>query len=93
MGRGNDTYWSTSGEQCRQGRNNSDSEEIQESTEEDEESEGWTDNRINDFTSVWYQEPRPIIGAAVRRSGSGIRGFAGRFCGERGDVHEGWSAP
>ena len=45
-------------EQHKQGRNNSDSEEIQESTEEDEGSEGWTDYLIRDFTSVWNQEQR-----------------------------------
>ena len=45
------------GEQRRQGRNNSDSEEIQEFTEEDEGSEGWTDYLIWDCTSVWNHEP------------------------------------
>ena len=45
-------------EQRRQGRNNSDSEEIQKYTEEDEGSEGWTDYLIRDFTSVFNQEPR-----------------------------------
>ena len=39
-------------EQCRQGRNNSDSCEIQESTEEDEASEGWTDHIIRNFACV-----------------------------------------
>ena len=47
-------------EQHRQRRNNSDSEEIHESTEEDEVglSEGWTDYLISDSASVWNQEPR-----------------------------------
>ena len=44
--------------QRRQRRNNGDTEEIQESTEEDEGREGWTDNRIRYFTSVWNHEPR-----------------------------------
>ena len=45
-------------EQRRQRRNNCDSEEIQESTEEYDGSESWTDYLIRDFTSVWNQEPR-----------------------------------
>ena len=45
-------------EQRRQGGHNSDSEEIQGSTEGDEGSEGWTDYLIRDITSVWNQEPR-----------------------------------
>ena len=43
-------------EQRRQGRNNSDTEEIQKYTEEDEGSEGWTDYLIREFNSVWNQE-------------------------------------
>ena len=39
-------------EQRRQGRDNSDSGEVQEPTEEDEASMGWTDNLIRNFTSV-----------------------------------------
>ena len=58
MGRGNGGTSSHRDEQHGHGRNNSDSEEIQESTEEDEGSEGWTDYLIRDFTSVWNQEPR-----------------------------------
>ena len=45
-------------EQRRQGRDNSDSGEVQETTEEDEASKGWTDNLIGNFTSVWKQDPR-----------------------------------
>ena len=45
-------------EQRRQGRNNSDSGEVQEPTEEDEASKGWTDNLIRNFTSVWKQDLR-----------------------------------
>ena len=45
-------------EQRRQGRNNSNSGEVQEPTEEDEASKGWTDNLIRNFTSVWKQYPR-----------------------------------
>ena len=44
--------------QHRQGRNNSNSGEVQEPTEEDEGSEGWADYLIRDSTSVWNQEPR-----------------------------------
>ena len=40
-------------EQRGQGRNNSDSREAQESTEEDEASKGWTDHLIGNFTRVW----------------------------------------
>ena len=40
-------------EQHGQGRNNSDSWEVQESTEEDETSKGWTDHLIRNPTSVW----------------------------------------
>ena len=40
-------------EQRRQGRNNSNSGEVQEPTEEDEESKGGTDNLIRSVTSVW----------------------------------------
>ena len=32
--------------------------EVQEPTEEDEASKGWTDNVIRNFTSVWKQDPR-----------------------------------
>ena len=38
--------------------NNSVSEEIQVSSEEDEGSDGWTDYIVRDFTSVWLHEPR-----------------------------------
>ena len=34
-----------------------------------------------------------ISEAAVWGRGSRIYGFVRPFCGERGDVHEGWSAP
>ena len=40
-------------EQRRQGRNNSNSGEVQEPTEEDVASKGWTDNLIRNFTRVW----------------------------------------
>ena len=40
-------------EQRRQGRNNSNSGEVKEPTEEDEASKGWTDTLIRNFTSVW----------------------------------------
>ena len=51
-------HWSHREEQRRQGRNNSDIEEIQASAEEDEGTDGWTDYLIRDFTSVWNKEPR-----------------------------------
>ena len=38
--------------QRRQGRNNSNSGDVQEPTEEDEASKGWTDNLIRNFTSL-----------------------------------------
>ena len=44
-------------EQRRQTRKNSDSGEVQEPTEEDEASKGWTDHLIRNFTSVWKQDP------------------------------------
>ena len=85
---------------CRQRRNNSDSEEIHESTEEDEGSEGSIDDLIRDFTSVWNQEPRiqkfeedgsqRYCEAALQGRGSGIRGFMGQLCGERRNVRERW---
>ena len=42
------------------GTNNADSDsgEIQEPTEEDEVSKGWTYHLIRNFTSVWKQDPR-----------------------------------
>ena len=62
---------------------------IQESTEEDEGSEGWTAYLIRDFTSAWNQEPRiPKFEedgsqqdgeAAMWGRGSGICGTA--LCG------------
>ena len=82
MKRGN--VWTSShrDEQHRHGRNNSDTEEIQESTEEDEGSEGCTDDLIRDFTSVWSQTfeedgSQRDGEAAVQRTGSGIRRFVG----------------
>ena len=44
-------------EQCRQGRDNIDSGEVHEPTEEDEASRGWADNLIRNFTSVWKRDP------------------------------------
>ena len=44
------THWD---EQHRQGRNNINSGEVQEPTEEDEESKGWTDNLIRNVIRVW----------------------------------------
>ena len=90
-------------EQPRQRINNSDSEEIQESTEEDAEgSESWTDYLIRDYTSVWNQEPRIQKfeedgsqrdgEAAVLGRGSGIRRFVGQLCRERRNVLERWTA-
>ena len=40
-------------EQHGQGRNNSNSGEVQEPTEEDEASKGWTDHLIGNFTTVF----------------------------------------
>ena len=40
-------------EQRRQGKDNCDSGEVQEPTEEDEASKGWTDNLIRNFTSFF----------------------------------------
>ena len=51
-------YWSTSGQTMQKRNDNTDSEEIQESTEEDEASEGVTDNITRRFTSEWKQKPR-----------------------------------
>ena len=45
-------------EQRIQGRNNIDSGEIREPTEDDEASKGWTDHLIRNVTSVWKQDPR-----------------------------------
>ena len=73
-------------EQCREGRNYSDTGEMQEPTEEHEASNGWTDHLIRNVTSVWKQEPRIHKfevddsqrdgAAAVYGRGSGIRGTA-----------------
>ena len=77
-------------EQHRQGRN-SNSGEVQEPTEEDEESKGGTDNLIRNFTSVWKQDPRiqefKADGSqrdgeeALQGRGSGIRGYVGQLWG------------
>ena len=77
-------YWFT--------RNNSNSEEMQEYTEEDGGSEGWIYHLIRDFTSVWNQDPMiQTFGedssqrdgeAAVYGRGSGFRRFVGELCGE-----------
>ena len=79
-------------EQHRQGRNNSNSGEVQETTEEDEASKGWTDTLIRNFTSVWKQNPRiqefEADGsqrdgeAALQRRGIWIRGFVGQLRGK-----------
>ena len=63
---------------------------------------GWTDDLIRDFTSVWSQETRMQKckedgsqrdgEAAVLGRGSGIRRFVGQLCGERRNVLERWSA-
>ena len=72
-------------EQRRQGGNDSDSGEVQEPTEEDEASKGWTDNLIRNSTSVWKQDPgiqeleedgsQWDGGAALQGRGCGIRGY------------------
>ena len=84
------------------GRNNSNSGEVQEPTEEDKASKGWTDNLIRNFTSVWLQDPRiqdfEADGsqrdgeAALQGRGSGIRGFVGQLCGEGRNVRKRWPA-
>ena len=89
-------------EQHGQGRNNSNSGEVQEPTEEDEASKGWTDHLIGNFTSVRKQDTRIQKfeedgsqrdgEAALQGRGSGIRGFVGQLCGERRDVRERWTA-
>ena len=75
---------------------------MQEPTEEDEASKGWTDNLIRNFASVWKQDPRiqefEADGsqrdgeAALQGRGSVIRGFVGQLCGERRNVRERWPA-
>ena len=59
MGRGNGGSIDTHRDELRRkGRDNSDSGEVQEPTEEDEASKGWTDHLIRKFTSVWKQDTR-----------------------------------
>ena len=89
-------------EQRIQGRDNSDSGEVQEPTEEDEASKGWTDHLIRNFASIWKQDPwiqefeadgsQRDGEAALQGRGSGIRGFVGQLCGERRNVRERWPA-
>ena len=87
-------------EQRRQERNNSNSGEVQETTEEDEASKDWTDNLIRNCTSVWKQDPRiqEFEADGSQRDGEaalqgrGIRGFVGQFCGERLYVRKRWPA-
>ena len=89
-------------EQHGQGRNNINSGEVQEPTEEDEASKGWTDHLIGNFTSVRKQDTRIQKfeedgsqrngEAALQGRGSGIRRFVGQLCGERRDVCERWTA-
>ena len=89
-------------EQRRQGRNNSNSGEVQEPTEEDEASKGWPDHLIRNFTSVWKQDTRiqkfeadssqQDGEAALQGRGSGIRIFVGQLCGERRNGRERWPA-
>ena len=66
-------------EQRRQGRNGSDSGEVQEPTEEDDASKGWTDHLIRNVTCVWKRDPRIYRqqdgGATLQGRGRGIRGF------------------
>ena len=64
-------------EQRRQRRNNSDSEEIQKSTEEDKCSEGWTEHLIRDLPvfgtrSQGYRHSRRIA----------VNGMVQQLCGE-----------
>ena len=76
-------------EQRRQGRNTIDSGEVQEPTEEDETSKGWTDYLIRNVINVWKQYPRIQEfdadgiprdgGAALQGRRSGIRVFVGQF--------------
>ena len=85
-------------EQRRQGRDNSDSGEVQEPTEEDESSKGWTDNLIRNVTRVWKQDPRiqEFEAGGSQRDGeaalqgrvSGIRGFVGQLCEEGRNLRE-----
>ena len=89
-------------EQRGQGRNNSDSWEVQESTEDGEAS--WTDHLIGNLTSLWkhdtgiQQFEADGSGsqwdgeAALQGRGSGIRGFVGQLCVERRNVYERWTA-
>ena len=81
---------------------NSDIGEVQEPTEEDESSKGWTYNLIRSFTSVWNQDPmiqefeedgsQRDGGAALQGRGSGIHRFVGQLCGERRNVRDRWPA-
>ena len=85
-------------EQFRQGRNNSNSGEVQEPTDEDEACDGWTDNLF----SVWKQDPRIHEFEAdgsqqdgeevLQGRGSGIRGCVGQLFGERRNVRKRWAA-
>ena len=89
-------------EERRQGRHNSISGEVQEPTEEDEASKGWTYHLIRNFASVWKQDRRiqefEADGSqrdgetALQGRGSGIRGFVGQLSGERRNVRERWPA-
>ena len=73
--------------------------EVQEPTEEDEASKGWTDHFIKNFTSVWKQDPsiQEFKADGSQRDGeatlqgSGIRGFVGQLCGERRNVRDRWA--
>ena len=90
MGRGN--TGTHRDEQRKQGRNDSDCGEVQEPTEEDEASKGWTDTLIRNYTSVWKQDPRIQEfeeddsqmdgGAAFQGRVSLIHGFVGQLCGK-----------
>ena len=79
------------------------SEEIPESTQEDETSERWPDHSVRHSTRDRKQEPRiqeleedvdqQTSTAAMQGRERGIRGIVEQRCGEGGDVYEGWAAP
>ncbi len=61
-------------EQRRQGRGNSDSGVVQEPTEDDAASRGWTDHLIRNFTSVWKQDTNSKSNEGRQAKNGGVKG-------------------